>query len=237
MKKEIDSFFNSLIAYIVLIIFLTGVGLFFWVFGDTVLVSWEGRMDALFYYAPIFFLFLIPAITMRSFSEELRAGTIELLATKPITDWQIIMGKYLASVFLVTLALVPTLIYYFFLQSMTIPAGNLDTGPIWGAYIGLLGLGAIFSAIGIFCSSISRNQVVAFVLSAFFCFFFYFGFTFLAELEVFEGINAGLAKIGIEAHYESISLGVVDTRDIVYYLGFILIVLLLTRAVLILKKK
>ena len=236
-KREVNAFLNNLIAYIVFTVFLVGVGLFFWVFGGNVLAAQRGDMQLLFDYAPWFFLFLVPAICMRSFSEEMKTGTIELLATKPITDWQIILGKYLGAIFLVVLSLIPTLIYYFTLQSLTQPAWSLDSGPIWGAYLGLLGLGAIFVAIGIFCSAITQNQVIAFLLGVFLSFFFFFGFEFLAELEFLSGINDILSGIGGIAHFESISRGVIDTRDIVYFISFVAITLLLTRLILSLNKK
>lgn len=236
-KREVSAFLNNLIAYIVYSVFLIGVGLYFWVFSGNVLSTQRGDLQLLFDTAPWFFLFLIPAISMRSFAQEMDTGTFEFLATKPATDWQIILGKYFGAIFLVVLSLAPTLIYYFTLQGLTDPVWNLDSGPIWGAYIGLLGLGAAFVAIGIFCSSLTSNQVVAFILSLFLSFFFFFGFDLLAQLEYFSGINDFLSGLGLNAHYESISRGVIDTRDVVYFGSFVSITLLLTRLVLNLKKK
>lgn len=247
-KKETASFFNSLVAYVVLAVFLTGAGLFFWVFEGNVFETGRAEMTHLFFFAPWMYLFLIPAITMRSFSEELKTGTFEFLSTKPVTDWQIILGKYAAACFLVILALVPTVVYYFTLRSlaapsevegvqMTLNSSLLDNGPIIGAYLGLIGLGAAFAAIGILSSTLTDNQVVSFITGAFLCFFFYYGFSFVANLSLFRSVNGAVAAIGILDHYESISLGVVDTRDVLYFATIITIFLLLTRTILILRKK
>jgi ABC-2 type transport system permease protein len=231
-RKEVATFFNSLIAYIVMGVFLLGNGLFFWVFGQNVLVTKEAAMDSLFANTPWFYLLLVPAITMRSFAEELRSGTIEFLSTKPITDWQIVLGKYLATVFLTTFCLLPTLVYFVTLQRLGAPPGNLDTGPIWGAYMGLVGLGAIFCALGVLASSITSNQVVAFILSLAFCFVLMFSFSYLADLPFLRNVNYGVSRIGINAHYESISMGVADTRDILYFVSVIVMALVTTKAVL-----
>lgn len=237
LNKELSSFFNSLIAYLVLIFFLAGVGLFFWVFGDNVLISKQSSMADLFVFAPWFFLITVPAITMRSFAEEVKTGTHELLATKPVTDWQILLGKYLASVSLVVFALIPTLIYYFTLQNIGNPPGNLDSGPVWGAYIGLIFVGAIFCSIGIFASTLTSNQIVSFILATFACFVFYAAFDFTAELEMFKGMNVSILKVGIMEHYRSISRGVVDTRDLSYFVAFIAIVLVMAKTRITLQRK
>lgn len=226
-RKEVASFFNSLIAYVVIGVFLLGVGLFFWVFEGNVLETREASLQLLFDAAPYFFLFLVPAITMRAFAEEIKTGTIEFLATKPITDGQIILGKYLAAVFLVFFSLIPTFIYYFSLSQLGNPPGNLDTGAIIGSYIGLFFLGSIYAAIGLFTSALSENQIIAYILGLFLCFFFYQAF------DLFDGLN----KVGILAHYESISRGVIDTRDILYFLSFIAIALIGTQMALGRRKK
>ncbi|MCB9234298.1 MAG: ABC transporter permease subunit [Bacteroidia bacterium] len=231
-SREVASFFNSLIAYIVITVFLVGVGMFFWVFGDNVLVHGLAVMDDLFAFAPWFFLFLIPAITMRSFSEEMKTGTIELLLTKPVTDWQIILGKYLASVFLVVFSLAPTVVYWLSLSSLTREGVSLDNGPIWGAYIGLIALGAIFTAIGIFSSSVSQNQIVSFLLALFLCFFFFMAFDFIADLDLFSSVNEIVLRIGIFEHFRSISKGVIDSRDVVYFLSFVAVGLIATKIAL-----
>lgn len=256
-RKEVATFFNSLVGYIVLTVFLTLTGLFFWVFDEHVLITGKANMNLLFQYAPLFFLLLIPAITMRSFAEEKRNGTIEFLATKPVTDWQIIMGKFLAATFLVFVAILPTLIYYLTLQDLAFdpselqvtsdpellqqaggPAytSRLDNGPIIGAYIGLLALGAIFSAFGILSSALTDNQVVAYILGAFICFLMYFGFSFVSQLESLTSINTTINRLGLIAHFESIGMGVLDTRDIIYFLSVGTITLLLTRLTLTLKR-
>ncbi|MEO1448702.1 MAG: gliding motility-associated ABC transporter permease subunit GldF [Bacteroidota bacterium] len=231
-RKEVASFFNSLIAYVVISVFLTGVGLFFWVFEFNVLETGQATMDALFDFGPYMFLFLVPAITMRAFSEEMKTGTIEFLVTKPVTDWQIILGKYLAAVFLVFFSLLPTLIYYLSVYWLGEPVGNLDQGATWGAYIGLFFLGAIFAAIGMFTSSISDNQIIAFILGVFISFFFYVGFDFMAGIKVLTNVNTFLLKLGIIEHYGSISRGVIDTRDALYFVSFVAIALILTYLVL-----
>ncbi|MBX7241355.1 MAG: gliding motility-associated ABC transporter permease subunit GldF [Bacteroidia bacterium] len=236
-RKEVASFFNSLIAYLVIGAFLTGAGLFFWLFEMNVLETGVASMDILFDIGPYLFLFLVPAITMRSFSEEMKTGTIELLVTKPLQDWQIITGKYLATVFLVLFSLLPTLIYYFTIYFLGKPAGNLDQGAIWGAYIGLFFLGSIFAAIGLFTSSLTDNQIVAFILGICLCFFLFLAFDFSASIPFLSSVNHILIQIGIMEHYRSISRGVIDTRDIVYFISTVTIFLLLTSIVLNGKKK
>lgn len=231
-RKEVSSFINSLIAYVVIAVFLIGVGLFFWVFPNNVLEMGFASMDMLFESAPYMFLFLVPAITMRAFSEEMKSRTMEFLITKPITDWQIILGKYFAAVFLVLFALLPTLLFMATVWWLGSPVGNLDVGATVGAYIGLFFLGAIFAAIGVFTSALTDNQIIAFILGVFLCFIFYQGFEFLAGVKTLDGINAFLLKIGIYEHYQSISRGVIDSRDILYYLSFITITLIGTKMVL-----
>lgn len=228
-RKEVAAFFNSLIAYLVISVFLVGVGLFFWVFEYNVLESGYASMDALFEIGPYFFLFLVPAITMRSFSEEVKTGTMEFLITKPLSDWQIILGKYLAAIFLVFFSLLPTLIYFVTIYLLGNPVGNIDTGATIGAYIGLFFLGAIFAAIGVFTSSLTDNQIIAFILGVFLCFFFFLAFEFMAGVKVLDGINSFLIKLGIMEHYRSISRGVIDTRDFIYFLSFIAVALIGTK--------
>lgn len=218
-------------------VFLVGTGLFFWIFSGNILESGLAQMDTLFEFAPWFFLFLVPALTMRSFSEEFKTGTIEFIATKPVTDWQILLGKYLASVALVIFALLPTLVYVLTIYWYAAPAGNIDTGGIVGAYLGLIGIGAVFAAMGVFASTITENQIVAFVLGTFICFFFFTAFDFLAELPALESFNSLIIQLGIFEHYRSVSRGVVDSRDLLYYLTLIVLFLLYSKAVLTSKKK
>ena len=219
--KEINAFFASIIGYIVIGVFLVLMGLVMWVFPDySVLDGNYATLDTLFSMAPMIFLFLIPAVTMRTFAEEKQSGTIELLVTRPISDWQIVGGKFLACLTLVVFALVPTVLYYITVYLLGAPPGNLDSGGILGSYIGLLFLSAAFVAIGIFASSLTNNQIVAFLLAAFLCFFVYLAFDFLSRLPVFYGKTDDLVQsIGIQYHYNSVSRGVLDTRDVVYFIS------------------
>lgn len=228
--KEITAFFSSLTGYISIIIFLLISGLFLWVLSDTSIINYNyASIGQLFTIAPLVFLFLIPAITMNTFSEEKQQGTLELLATKPLTDWQIVGGKYLATIGLIVLAILPTLVYYYSVVQLGSPKGNIDSGGAIGSYIGLIFLGAIFASIGLWMSSLTSNQVVAFIVTAFFCFFFYFAFSFFSELPIFYGkIDAAIRSIGIEYHYENISKGRIDTRDIIYFISMIFLFLWLT---------
>lgn len=219
--KEINAFFSSLIGYIVIGIFLVLMGLVMWVFPDySVLDGNYATLDTLFSMAPLIFLFLIPAVTMRTFAEETQSGTIELLVTRPVSDWQIVGGKYLACLSLVAFALLPTVLYYLTVYSLGAPPGNLDSGGIMGSYIGLLFLASAFVAIGIFASSLTNNQIVAFLLAAFLCFFIFLAFDFLSRLPVFFGKTDDLVQaIGIQYHYNSMSRGVLDSRDVVYFIS------------------
>ncbi|MBK9735779.1 MAG: gliding motility-associated ABC transporter permease subunit GldF [Saprospiraceae bacterium] len=232
--KEIHSFFSSLIGYLVIGVFLVSIGLFMWVFSDTSVLDYNfATMDQLFSIAPLVFLFLIPAVTMRSFAEERSKGTIEFLFTKPITTYQIIMGKYLANVTLVVFALLPTLIYYYSVYQLGSPIGNLDSGAIIGSYIGLFLLSGTFIAIGMLASTLTNNQIISFILGAFLCFFFHWAFLYIARMPVFAtNFDLLIQKLGISYHYSSISKGLVDTRDIVYFLSMIFIFLYTTTIVL-----
>lgn len=233
-KKEINQFFSSIVGSVSIILFLVANGLFLFVFPDTnVLDAGYATLDTLFGLAPWIFLLLIPAITMRTLADENRSGTMELLATKPITDAQLIVGKYLACVTLVLFALLPTLFYYYTVSQLSAIKGNLDHGAIAGAYMGLFFLGAVFTAIGVWTSSLTQNAMVAFLLAAFTCFIFYNGFDALSKLPAFSGgADYYLQMLGIHFHYASISRGVVDSRDIIYFLSTITLFLLLTRTAL-----
>ena len=217
-KKEIRSFLSSLIAYVVIIVFLLLNGLFTWVFADgNVLTLGYANLDVLFYMAPWIFIFLISAITMRAISEEIKQGTYEILGTKPLTDLSIILGKYFAAVVLVFFAIVPTFIYFYSIYQLGLPKGNIDVGATWGSYIGLILLGACYAAIGLFASAITPNQIVAFIFSMVLCFFFYVGFQQLSNLNLFGSNDSIVQSVGIQYHYDSISRGVVYTRDLVYF--------------------
>jgi ABC-2 type transport system permease protein len=235
--KEIRSFLSSLVGYIAIGVFITLIGLFMWVIpadggGYNILDNGFANIDPLFFIAPWVYLFLIPAITMRSFSEEKKSGTIELLLTRPLSDFQIVMAKYLAGFSLVAVSLLPTLIYYYSVHVLGAPKGNIDTGGMWGSYIGLLFLGAGFVSIGIFASAISENQVIAFIIALLLCFFCYIGFEFIADSGVFGKYDALFKSLGINDHYVSMSRGVIDTRDALYFISVIALFNLLTKLVL-----
>jgi len=234
LKKEILSFLSSLIGYITIAVFLLVIGLFLWVLqtDSNILNNGYANIDGLFIIAPWVFLFLIPAITMRSIADEKKSGTIELLLTRPLTDLQIILAKYLAGFLLVLFSLLPTLIYYFSIHKLGSPVGNVDTGGMWGSYIGLLFLGAAFVSIGIFASAITDNQVVSFILALFLCFFIFIGFDYLGSFTFFAKIDNIIFALGINNHYISMSRGVIDTRDIIYFLSLITIFILSARTVL-----
>ncbi len=230
-RKEISSFFSSLIGYIVITVFLLINGLFLWVFPleFNILDFGYASIENLFMLAPIVFLFLIPAITMRLFADEKKGGTIEILLTQPLTDLEIILAKYFAGLVLVLFSLLPTLIYFFSVYQLGLPPGNIDTGGMWGSYIGLLFLGASFVAIGLFSSSITDNQIVSFIIAIFLCGFLYIGFEFIYSLDLFGNIDLFIKSLGINAHYTSMSRGVIDTRDIIYFLSVIALFIILTK--------
>ncbi|MEI7725361.1 MAG: gliding motility-associated ABC transporter permease subunit GldF [Bacteroidota bacterium] len=230
-KKEINGFLNSLIGYIVMIVFLLMTGLFLWVFPleFNVLDFGYAGLDGLFIIAPFVFLFLIPAITMRSFAEEKKSGTLELLMTQPLTDLQVILAKYAAGVVLVMISLLPTLVYYFSVYQLGLPPGNLDSGSIWGSYIGLFFLGASFVAVGIFASSITDNQIVSFILAVFISFILYMGFEFIYSFLVSGKIGLIIQSLGLNAHYSSMSRGVIDTRDLLYFLSVTAVFIMMTK--------
>src|SRR6201996_6760510 len=218
LKKEISSYLSSLVAYVTIGVFLLVLGLFLWVFPESSILAYGfAGLDSLFSTAPYLFMFLIPAITMRSLAEERREGTFELLLTRPLTDWQIVMGKYLASLLLVFFALVPTIVYYYSVYMLGAQQGNIDTGAVIGSYIGLFLLGAVFCAVGLFASSVSKNQIISFTIAVFLCFFLYSGFDSLSQLLSLQ--NLTLENLGITEHYESVSRGVLDTRDLTYFVA------------------
>ncbi|MES2559070.1 MAG: gliding motility-associated ABC transporter permease subunit GldF [Bacteroidota bacterium] len=222
LKKEIRSFLSSLIAYVVMIVFLVAIGLFMWVLPEyNVFDMGYANMDTLFSMAPMVFIFLISAITMRSFSEEKKSGTIEIITTKPLSDMQIIMGKYIAGVVLVIFSILPTLIYFYTIYQLGATKGNMDIGATWGSYLGLLLLASCFVAIGIFSSAITDNQIVSFIVSMFLCYCFYSIFDLLANFNLLGSYDSVVAALGINAHYISISRGVIDSRDLVYFFSFI----------------
>jgi len=220
-KKELRHFFSSLTGYIAIIVFLLVNGLVLFVFPDNILDFGYATLDHFFQLAPWILLLLIPAITMRSFSEEFKTGTFELLQTRPLTRWQIVTGKYLGSLIVVFIALLPTIIYIFSIQSLASGEG-MDTGATIGSYIGLFFLAAVFTAIGVCCSSFTNNAVVAFIVSLISCALLYYGFSAISQLPTFKnGVDYYLEMAGIDFHYRSISRGLIDTRDLIYFLSVV----------------
>lgn len=235
LKKEINSFFSSLMGYIVLIVFLLSLGLIMWIFPgaeNNIIESGYANMDSLFVIAPWVFLFLIPAVTMKMFAEEQKSGTIEVLLTQPLSELQIVLAKYFSAVLLVIIALIPTLVYYISIYLLANPTGNIDTAGIIGSYIGLIFLCSGFSSIGVFSSALSNNQIVAFIFALILCFFFYSGFAFVASIIPNASVSNTLSQLGISSHYASMSRGVIDTRDVIYFLSLTLIFIFLSRFIL-----
>ena len=227
-KKEFRQFFSNLTGYITIILFLLLNGLFLFVFSSFNILDYGyATLENFFNLSPYILLLLIPAVTMRLFPDEWRAGTMEILFTRPLTTRQIVLGKYIASLLVVLIALLPTLTYLITINTMSADGTSLDMGGITGSYIGLLFLCAAFTAIGICCSSFTGNPVVAFLLSAFFCFVLYSGFTALSKL-VGTGVDYIVEMLGMEFHYRSLSKGVIDSRDVIYFLSITLFTLFIT---------
>ena len=226
--RELKSFFGSPIGYLVIAIFLLLNGLFLWIFNGeyNILNSGFADLSPFFTIAPWILIFLIPAVTMRSFSDEKKQGTLELLLTKPLSIWQIVNGKFLGAMLLIVIAIIPTFIYVYVISSLGMPEGNIDMGSTIGSYFGLLFLIAAYCSIGIFTSTLSENQIVAFILSVFLCFVFYFAFdglaTYLPTAENF------ISSIGMDNHFKSMSRGVIDTRDVLYFISLTILFLSLT---------
>ena len=228
LKKEFNSFFAGPIAYLVIGLFLLMNGLYLWVFKDdfNILNAGFSDLSPFFYMTPWLFVFLIPAITMKSFANEFSSGTIEILKTNPISDWQIVLGKFSASLLLVVVALVPTLTYVFSINELGDPIGNLDFGSTIGSYVGLLLLATTYTAIGLFTSTLSKNQIVAFISGVFITFFLFYGFDAISNS---LGNDLSIKKMGINEHFKSISRGVIDTRDILYFLSVTIFFLYITK--------
>ena len=237
-RKEINGFFSSLTGYIVIIVFLLVNSLFMWVFpGEwNILDSGYAGLDTLFLLSPWVFLFLVPAVTMRMIAEEKRLGTIELIYSRPITERGFIYGKYLASVSLVLLALLPGLVYYISVYLLGESPGNLDKGGTWGAFIGLFFLASVYASVGLFASSITDNQVIAFIIAVLFCFVLYMGFDSFAYLPGLKSLDEFVIRLGINEHYRSISRGVLDIKDVIYFISVVAIFNEATRLVLLSRK-
>lgn len=229
--KELNSFFSSPIGYLVIAIYLIINGLFLWVFeGDfNILHAGFADLNSYFFLAPWIFIFLVPAITMRSFSDEYNTGTIEILRTKPFTTWQIVLGKYLGSLALVLLAIIPTLIYAYSIYQLGNPKGNLNFGSTFGSFIGLTFLSSSYVAIGIFASTISKNQIVSFLIAICITFFLFYGFEAIATLNVLGSFNYTIQQFGMLEHFNSIGKGVLDSRDLVYFTSITFLFLYITK--------
>jgi len=234
-RKEIQSFFSSLTGWVVIIVYLVINGLFMWILpGEwNILDSGYAGLDTLFIISPWVFLFLVPAVTMRIFSEERRTGTIELLYTGPLTERDILYAKYLAAITLVLLALVPSVFYYITVYVLGETPGNLDQGGTIGALIGLFFLASVYTAAGLFASALSTNQVVAFILSVFLGFILFIGFDSFALLPGLAKVDEFIVTLGINEHYKSMSRGVIDLDDILYFAVVIIIFTEATRLVLV----
>ena len=229
-KKEINLFFSSIIGYLTMLVFFIVLGLNLFIFQGNIFESGYATIESFFTLAPWILIFLIPAITMRSFADEKQAGTLEFLMTKPITDTQIILGKYFAALSLWLFIFILTFTYFFCIKLLSLENAPLDTGATLGSYIGLFFLGCVFIAIGIFSSSISKSQIVAFLVGVFFCYLMYDAFFQLSSLPIFSGkFDYYIQSFGLGAHYESISRGVVDSRDIIYFISIVTLFLILCR--------
>ncbi|MGG9971261.1 gliding motility-associated ABC transporter permease subunit GldF [Ferruginibacter sp. SUN002] len=228
-KKELQQFFGNLTGYISIILFLVVNGLFLFVLKDSNLFDFGyATLDKFFELAPWILVFLVPAITMRSLSEEFKTGTFEILKTKPLSQWQILLGKYFSVLLVLIFIIVPTFIYVFTIQKLS-ATGTIDGGGIVGSYIGLFLLAAVFAAIGLCCSGFSNNAVIAFLISVFACLLLYFGFNAVSRLPIFQGsADYYIEMAGIDFHYRSVSRGLLDSRDVVYFLSLIFLFLLIT---------
>ena len=229
LKKEIDVFFSTPIGYLVIAVFLLVNGLFLWVFnGDyNILNAGFADLNNFFYLAPWFFVFIIPAMTMRSFSDEIRLGTIEILKTSPVSSWQIILGKYFGSLLLMLIALIPTVSYVYTLIQLAVNPADIDFASIVGSYVGLMFLASGFTAIGLLASVLSSNQIVSFIIGVALSFTMYYGFQALGDLDVLPGLS--LENWGMSARYRSMGRGVIDTRDVLYFLSVAFVFLYLTK--------
>jgi ABC-2 type transport system permease protein len=229
--KEINSFFSSVVGYVAIIIFLLFCGFVLWAVPQTSILEYGyATLDRYFELAPWLLLFLIPAVTMRAFPDEFKSGTIEWLSTKPLTTLELILGKYFAVVVLVIFALLPTLIYVLTISSLSVIPDNLDAGGIIGSYIGLLFLASAFAAIGLFCSSLTSNQIVGFLASLLGCYLLYTGFDAISSLPIFYAkYDYWISMIGMSSHYNSISRGVIDSRDVIYFSSVIILFIALTK--------
>jgi len=230
LKKELNLFFATPIGYLVITLFLLINGLFLWVFkGDfNILDAGFADLTNFFYITPWFFIFIIPAITMRTFSDEIRLGTIEIIKTKPIGHWEIVLGKYLGSLLLILLALIPTISYVYTIMQLAATPESIDYGSVIGSYFGLLFLASSITSIGLFTSTLSNNQIVAFILGVSASFFMFYGFEAISDLKLVKDFD--LQNLGMHARFESIGRGVIDSKDLIYFLSVTFLFLWLTKS-------
>ena len=236
--KEIRGFFSSVTGFLVVIVFILLNSSFMWIFKgeNNVLENGYASLASLFSLGPWLFLFLVPAVTMRMFAEEQRTGTLELLLTRPLSEWQIVLSKFFAAWVLILISLLPTLIYFASVYRLGSPVGNIDMGGTWGSYIGLLLLGGIYAAVGVFSSSLTDNQIVAFIIAVVLSFLIFIGFDLIATIFENGQIAHQVEKLGIQFHYQSMSRGVIDSRDLLYFISVGFIMIYATRFVLIKRK-
>ena len=227
--KELNRFFSNLTGYIAIILFLLVCGVFLFLLPDSsILNNNYASLSSFFEIAPWVLMFLIPALTMHTISDEFRTGTFELLKTKPLTAWQIILGKYIAVLVVVFIVIIPTLLYVLTIKILATQVG-IDAGGLVGSYVGLFLLAAVFAAVSLCCSGYTANAVVAFLISSFVCLLLYYGFNAISKLPFFTGgADYYIEMLGIDFHYRSISRGVVDTRDVIYFFSLIFLSLLIT---------
>ena len=230
LKKEINTFFASPIGYLVIGRLLLLNGLFLGLFKGNfnILNVSEASLSTFFLLAPWILIFLVPAVTMRSFSDEKKQGTLELLVTKPLTHFQIVLGKYFGALVLILLAVLPTLLYVYSILELSSPETGIDIGSTIGSYFGLIFLIGAYTSIGVFSSTLSDNQIVAFIIAVFICFFFYFGFEGLSNYALLGDLFY-LEDLGMSAHYNSMSRGVIDTRDLIYFISISIAFLFFTK--------
>jgi len=233
LYKEINTFFNSLAGYVVWGVFLVAVGIFTWILPDTsVLESGYASLETLFSISPYFFLFLIPAVTMHTFAEERKIGTIELLYTRPLTNRQIIIGKFLGCWLVACIAILPTCLYYYWVYALGLPAGNIDSAGTFGSYIGLFLLSAVFTAVGVWASSLTDNQIVAFILAFVWCYLLFDGFSAIASINTWADYAYYIQQLGISYHYNSLARGLLDSRDLIYLASLVVFFLSFTQLIL-----
>lgn len=232
-RKELNQFLNSLLGYIVLMVFLLATGLLFWVFPQGNVLSYGfAEMGSFFSFTPFVFIFLIPAITMRTIAEEKRTGTMEWLLTRPLSGWEIITGKFLACWFLSILALIPTILYFLSLYLLGSPQGNIDAAGVAGSYLGLALLAMAFTSIGILGSSLTDNQLVAFVLSVFFCYVLYSGLSSMAQIDIWSDASFVLQFLALDVHFQALGKGLIDFRDVFYFVSITIMLLAVSKVTL-----